>query len=167
MSMTLNSTRQSRRSLPTVLGLLGIVGATGGLLLGGPVWLGLVGVVLGGLYLSGTAVLAVVLGQIALVTVETPSLLSLVLVEGGLFLTLLSVATETPDSRIASSLVALVVPLLGGFVWLSVWRWTLDPLKVGFAILVGTAIVGYLLHRYLLIELDIVTEDVASDRDFQ
>ncbi|RLM33878.1 MULTISPECIES: hypothetical protein [unclassified Haloarcula] len=167
MSTALNSMGRSRRALPTVLGLLGIVGATGGLLLDGPVWLGLIGVVLGGLYLSGTAVLAVVLGQIALVTVETPSLLSLALVEGGLFLTLLSVATETPDSRVASSLVALVVPLLGGFVWLSVWRWTIDPLRVGFAILVGTAIVGYLLHRYLLIELDIVTADIASDRDFQ
>ncbi|EMA02062.1 hypothetical protein SAMN05443574_11184 [Haloarcula vallismortis] len=166
MSTTLNLIGQSRRPLPTALGLLGIVGATGGLLMGGPVWLGLVGVVLGGLYLSGTTVLTVVLGQIALVTVDTPSLLSLALVEGGLFLTLLSVAAETPDSRIAGSLVALVVPLLGGFAWLSLWRWNLDPLRVGSALLVGSAIVGYLLHRYLLIELDIVTEDVTSDRDF-
>lgn len=166
MSTTLNLMRQSRRPLPTALGLLGIVGATGGLLMGGPVWLGLVGVILGGLYLSGTTVLTVVLGQIALVTVDTPSLLSLALVEGGLFLTLLSVAAETPDSRIAGSLVALVVPLLGGFAWLSLWRWNLDPLRVGSALLVGSAIVGYLLHRYLLIELDIVTEDATSDRDF-
>ena len=165
MSMGLARGR-SLRSPPTVLGLLGIVVAAGGLVLGGPVWLGLVGVVLGGLYLSGTVVLAVVLGQIALITVDTPSLLPLVLVEGGLFLALLSVTFETPDSRVAGSLVALVVPLLGGLAWLSLWHWHLDLLTTGSVLVIGIAIVGYLLHRYLLIELDIVTEDAASDRDF-
>nr|WP_225307775.1 MULTISPECIES: hypothetical protein [unclassified Haloarcula] len=164
--MALETRARSLRSLPTVLGLLGIAVAAGGLVLGGPAWLGLVGVVLGGLYLSGTPVLAVVLGQLALVTVETPSLLPLVLVEGGLFLALLSVTIETPDGRVAGSLVALVVPLLGGLVWLSLWRWTLDPFRVGSALVIGIAVVGYLLHRYLLLELDIVTEDTASDRDF-
>ncbi|NHN63508.1 hypothetical protein G9463_09380 [Haloarcula sp. JP-Z28] len=165
MSMALARGR-SLQSLPTVLGLLGIVAAAGGLVLGGPVWLGLVGVVLGGLYLSGTVVLAVVLGQIALIAVDAPSLLSLVLVEGGLFLALLSVTIETPDSRVAGSLVALVVPLLGGLAWLSLGRLNLDPFRAGSALLVGIAIVGYLLHRYLLLELDIVTEDAASDREF-
>ncbi|MFB6224808.1 MAG: hypothetical protein ABEH86_14225 [Haloarcula sp.] len=165
MSMGLARGR-SLRSPPTVLGLLGIVVAAGGLVLGGPVWLGLVGVVLGGLYLSGTVVLAVVLGQIALITVDTPSLLPLVLVEGGLFLALLSVTFETPGSRVAGSLVALVVPLLGGLAWLSLWHWHLDLLTTGSVLVIGIAIVGYLLHRYLLIELDIVTEDAASDRDF-
>ncbi|MFY4814146.1 hypothetical protein [Haloarcula sp. H-GB5] len=166
MSVALETRVRSLRSLPTVLGLLGIVVATGGLVWGGPVWLGFVGVVLGGLYLSGTPVLAVVLGQIALVTVDTPSLLPLVLVEGGLFLALLSVTIETPDSRVAGSLVALVVPLLGSLAWLSLWRWNVAPLRAGSALVVGIAIVGYLFHRYLLIELDIVTEDTASDRDF-
>ena len=165
MSVALERAR-SRRSLPTVLGLLGIVVVTGGLVWGGPVWLGFVGVALGGLYLSGTPVLAVVLGQIALVTVDTPSLLPLVLVEGGLFLALLSVAIETPGSRVAGSLVALVVPLLAGLAWVSLWRWNLAPLSVGVTAGIGIATVGYLLHRYLLIELDIVTEDAASDRDF-
>ncbi|WP_050007608.1 hypothetical protein ACNO8S_07740 [Haloarcula sp. KBTZ06] len=165
MSVALKTAR-SRRSLPTVLGLLGIVVATGGLVWGGPVWLGFVGVVLGGLYLSGTPVLAVVLGQVALVTVDTPSLLPLVIVEGGLFLALLSVPIETPDRRVAGSLVALVVPLLGSLAWLSLWRWDLAPLSVGATAVIGIAIVGYLFHRYLLIELDIVTEDAASDRDF-
>ncbi|AEM57243.1 hypothetical protein HISP_08340 [Haloarcula hispanica N601] len=165
MSVALKTAR-SRRSLPTVLGLLGIVVATGGLVWGGPVWLGFVGVVLGGLYLSGTPVLAVVLGQVALVTVDTPSLLPLVIVEGGLFLALLSVPIETPDRRVAGSLVALVVPLLGSLAWLSLWRWDLAPLSVGATVVIGIAIVGYLFHRYLLIELDIVTEDAASDRDF-
>ncbi len=165
MSVALKTAR-SRRSLPTVLGLLGIVVSTGGLVWGGPVWLGFVGVVLGGLYLSGTPVLAVVLGQVALVTVDTPSLLPLVIVEGGLFLALLSVPIETPDRRVAGSLVALVVPLLGSLAWLSLWRWDLAPLSVGATVVIGIAIVGYLFHRYLLIELDIVTEDAASDRDF-
>ncbi|MUV48617.1 hypothetical protein [Haloarcula sp. CBA1122] len=165
MSVALKTAR-SPRSLPTVLGLLGIVVATGGLVWGGPVWLGFVGVVLGGLYLSGTPVLAVVLGQVALVTVDTPSLLPLVIVEGGLFLALLSVPIETPDRRVAGSLVALVVPLLGSLAWLSLWRWDLAPLSVGATAVIGIAIVGYLFHRYLLIELDIVTEDAASDRDF-
>jgi len=165
MSVALKTAR-SPRSLPTVLGLLGIVVATGGLVWGGPVWLGFVGVVLGGLYLSGTPVLAVVLGQVALVTVDTPSLLPLVIVEGGLFLALLSVPIETPDRRVAGSLVALVVPLLGSLAWLSLWRWDLAPLSVGATVVIGIAIVGYLFHRYLLIELDIVTEDAASDRDF-
>ncbi|AJF27157.1 hypothetical protein JZX76_05270 [Haloarcula hispanica] len=165
MSVALKTAR-SRRSLPTVLGLLGIVVATGGLVWGGPVWLGFVGVVLGGLYLSGTPVLAVVLGQVALVTVDTPSLLPLVIVEGGLFLALLSVPIETPDRRVAGSLVVLVVPLLGSLAWLSLWRWDLAPLSVGATAVIGIAIVGYLFHRYLLIELDIVTEDAASDRDF-
>ncbi|WP_058995678.1 hypothetical protein [Haloarcula sp. CBA1127] len=166
MSVALKTRARSLRSLPTVLGLLGIVVATGGLVWDGPVWLGFVGVVLGGLYLSGTPVLAVVLGQIALVTVDTPSLLPLVLVESGLFLALLSVTIETPDGRVAGSLVALVVPLLGSLAWLSLWRWNVAPLRAGFALLVGIAIVGYLLHRYLLIELDIVTKDAVSDRDF-
>ncbi|WP_434530772.1 hypothetical protein ACODNH_18640 [Haloarcula sp. NS06] len=165
MSMALARER-SLRSPTTVLGLLGIGIAAGGLVLSGPVWLGLIGIVLGGLYLSGAAVLAVVLGQIALITVDAPSLIPLVLVEGGLFLALLSVTIEIPDSRVAGSLVALVVPLLGGLSWLSLGPLNLDPLRVGSALLVGIAIVGYLLHRYLLIELDIVTEDVAADRDF-
>ena len=165
MSMALAKGR-SLQSLPTVLGLLGIVVATGGLVIGGPVWLGIVGAVLGGLYLSGTVVLGVVLGQIALVSLDTPSLLSLVLVEAGLFLTLFSVTTETSDSWIAGSLFVLVVPLLGGLTWLSLWRWNLNPLRVGSALLVGTAVIGYLLHRYLLLELDMVTEGGASDRDF-
>lgn len=166
MSTTLGTRGHSLRSLPTVFGLMGIVAAAGGLVLGGPVWLGLVGVVLGGLYLSGTPVLAVVLGQIALVTVETPSLLPVVFVEAGLFLALLSVAIETPNGRVAGSLVALVVSLLGGLAWLSLWRWNLDPLTVGSVLVIGIAMVGYLLHRSLLIELDIVTEDAASERDF-
>jgi hypothetical protein len=58
------------------------------------------------------------------------------------------------------------VPLLGGLAWLSLWHWNLSPLRAGSGLLVGIAIVGYLFHRYLLLELDIVTEDAASDREF-
>jgi len=151
--------------LPTGIGLLGIIIATGGLVLGGPIWLGLAGIVLGGIYMLGTPVLAVVFGQVALVAVDAPSLLSLALVEGGLLVPLLSMAVETPDSRIAGSLVAVMVPLLGGVAWLSFERWNLEPILVGSVLIAGAMGVCYLLHRYLLIELDIVTEDAASDSD--
>jgi hypothetical protein len=167
MSIARETNERSLRSIPTVLGLLGIVAAAGGLVLGGPAWLGLAGVALGGLYLFGTPVLAVMFGQIALVAVDAPSLRTLALVEGGLFIVLLSRAVATPHSRAAGGLVALVVPLLGGLTWLSLERWSLDPLPVGAVLLTGVAVVGYLLHRYLLLELDIVTEDPASDSDFQ
>lgn len=150
-----------------MFGLLGVVVAAGGLVWGGPAWLGLAGVALGGLYLLGTPVLAVVFGQIALVAVDAPSLLPLVLVEGGLCMVLLSATVTTPHSRITVSLVALVVLLFGGLAWLSFERWNVEPLPVGSAFLGGAVVVGYLLHRYLLIELDIVTEDPASDSDFQ
>jgi hypothetical protein len=150
-----------------VFGLLGIVVAASGLVWGGPAWLGLAGVALGGLYLLGTPVFAVVFGQIALVAVDTPSLLPLVLVEGGLFIVLLSEAVTTRHSLTTGGLVTLVVPLLGGLAWLSLERWNLDPFSVGAIFLGGAAAVGYLLYRYLLIELDIVTEDPASDSDFQ
>ncbi|WP_312618940.1 hypothetical protein [Haloarcula sp. 1CSR25-25] len=156
---------QSLRSLPTVLGLLGIATVVGGLVRGGPRWLGLVGVALVALYLYGPPVFVVALGQVALVAVEAPSLVSLVLVEGGLYITLLSAAVATPHRQTTGGFVALVVPLLGGLAWLSLRRWNLDPLSVGAVSLAGTAIVGYLLHRYLLIELDIVTEAPASDGD--
>lgn len=163
MSTALGTETRTLRSLPTALGLLGIAAAAVGLVSGGPLWLGLAGVALGGLYLLGTPVLAVVFGQIALVAVDAPSLLPLALVEGGLFLVLLSVAFEAPDSRVAGSLVAVIVPLLCGLAWLSLGRWNVDPFPVGVALVVGTAVVGYLCHRYLLVELDIVT----TDSDFQ
>jgi hypothetical protein len=149
--------------LPTGIGLLGIIVATAGLVLGGPIWLGLAGIALGGIYLLGTPVLAVVFGQIALVAVDAPSLLSLALVEGGLLVTLLSMAVETSDSRVAGGLVAVIVPPLGGVAWLSFERWNLEPLLIGSVLIAGAMGVCYLLHRYLLIELDIVTEDAASD----
>lgn len=167
MSMAQGVKERSLRSLPTVLGLLGIVAAAGGLVWGGPTWLGLAGVALGGLYLLGTPVLAVVFGQIALVAVDAPSLSTLAIVEGGLFIVLLSGAVTTPHSRAAGGLVALVVPLLSGLTWLALGRWNLDSVPVGAVLLTGVAVVGYLLHRYLLLELDIVTEDPASDSDFQ
>jgi len=167
MSLAEGTRERSPPSLPAVLGLFGIVVATGGLVLGGPIWLVLAGIALGGLYLIGSPVLAVVFGQVALVAVDAPSLVVLALVEGGLLVTLLSLAVETPISRVAGSSVALVVPLFGGLAWLTLGRWNLEPLPVGTALLVGIAVVGYLLHRYLLIELDIVTEDAASDSDSQ
>jgi hypothetical protein len=145
--------------------VLGVAAATGGLARGGPTWLALAGVVVGGLYLFGTPVLAVVFGQIALVAVDTPSLLALVLVEGGLLVVLLSGVVGTPDSRTAAGFAALVVGLLGGLTWLSLGRWNLDPLPAGAALLTGVAVVGYLLHRYLLIELDIVTAERASESE--
>jgi len=166
MSMAQETRERSLRSIPTVFGLLGIVVAAGGLVWGGPAWLGLAGVALGGLYLLGTPVLAVVFGQIALAAVDAPSLLLLVLVEGGLLIVLLSEAVTTPHSLATGALVALVVPLLGGLAWLSLERWNLDPFPIGAGLLGGAVVVGYLLHRYLLVELDIVTEDRATDSDF-
>ncbi|GCF12120.1 hypothetical protein Harman_00550 [Haloarcula mannanilytica] len=165
MSLTQGTRERPRDPLPTGIGLLGIIAATSGLVLGGPTWLVFTGIVLGGLYLLGTPVLAVVFGQIGIVAVDAPSLLTLALVEGGLLVTLLSMAVRTPDGRVAGSLVAGVVPLLGGVAWLSLWQWNLEPLLVGSSLLSGAAVVGYLLHRYLLIDLDIVTADAASDSD--
>jgi hypothetical protein len=165
MSLAQGTRERSLDPLPTGIGLLGIIVATSGLARGGPIWLALTGVVLGGLYILGPPVFAVVFGQIALVAVDAPSLLTLALVEGGLALTMLSLAVGTPSGRVAGGLVAGIVPLLGGFAWLSLWRLNLDPVPVGAALLAGAAVVGYLLHRYLLIELDIVTADAASDSD--
>ncbi|WP_336339219.1 hypothetical protein [Haloarcula brevis] len=165
MSTGRESRERPRRTAATALGAVGVAAATAGLALDGPTWLGLAGVALGGLFLFGTPVLAVVFGQIALVAVDAPSLLALLLVEGGLLVVLLAGAVGTPDGRAAGGLAALVVPLLGGLCWLSVGRWTLDPLPVGTAMVTGVAVVGYLLHRYLLIDLGVVTDEQVTESE--
>lgn len=155
----------SRLSVQSPLSVLGIVAAAITLLWYGPVWYVLVGLALGGIYVFGTPLLAVVFGQTALVAVGSPSPEAIILVESELFFVLLSYALSSPETWTNIVPVAVFVPLLGGFAWLSLNTWNVAPLLVGATLLAGSVIVGYLLHRYLLIELGIVTEDANTDGD--
>lgn len=145
-------------SLRQLLGALGIGVAAVALVWTGPLWTVLAALALGTVYAAGTAPLAVAFGQVALVAVGPASPAAAVTVEVGLFLSLLAAALSSPTPTAAAA-VTVAVPLFAGLTWLALSSWQMGPMAVALGLVCGFATVAYLLHRYLLVSIGIVSRD--------
>ncbi|MBV0903290.1 hypothetical protein [Haloarcula salina] len=143
----------------TALGALGIGVAAIAIVWSGPLWGVLGAFALGSLYVVGTAPLAVAFGQVALVAAGPSSPGIVAAVEVGLFLALLAAALSAPAPRTAAATVAVTVPLFGGLTWLALSSWQVGPMAVALVLGCGFATAAYLLHRYLLVSVGIVSRD--------
>lgn len=153
--------RTERRWSPEprwLLGALGVGVAAAALVWAGPLWAAFVAVALGSVYVAGAAPLAVAFGQIALVAVDPASTAAAVTVEVGLFLALVAAALSAPTPSAAAAVTA-AVPLFAGLTWLALSSWQLDPMAVALVLGCGFATAAYLLHRYLLVSLGIVSRN--------
>ncbi|WP_423998640.1 hypothetical protein ACOZ4I_08855 [Haloarcula salina] len=146
----------SARSVP---GALGIGVAAVAIVWSGPLWATLAAFALGCIYVVGTAPLAVAFGQVALVAVGPTQPGIVAAVEAGLFLSLLAAALTSSNPRAAAATVAVAVPLFGGLTWLALTAWQVDPTAVALVLGCGFATAAYLLHRYLLVTVGIVSRD--------